>query len=93
VDCTVEVVDLQGVKHEVDVQAESLFEAAARGVAALKRCSFPVEVKSPMELLVRVRAPETRHFLQFGKVEAWLASSGAPREQALKGKLRELLQP
>ena len=67
-----------------EVPAESLFEAAARGVAALKRCSSPVEVKSPMELLVRVRAPETRHFLQCGKVEAWLASSGAPREQALE---------
>jgi hypothetical protein len=34
--CTVSVRDLEGVTHTVQVQGESLFEAAARGVAAFR---------------------------------------------------------
>jgi hypothetical protein len=30
--------------------------------------------------------------VQWGKIEAWLQSAGKPNEQALKGRLRELLR-
>ena len=34
--CTVTFVDLSGIRHSVDVQAESVYEAASLGLAALK---------------------------------------------------------
>jgi hypothetical protein len=43
-------------------------------------------------LTVTVKAPATSHEVHWGKVETWLQSAGKPNEQALKGRLRELLR-
>ena len=39
----------------------------------------------------RDKAPATSHEVQWGKIETWLQSAGKPNEQAMRGRLRELL--
>jgi hypothetical protein len=92
--CLVTVVDASGMRHSVQVQAESLYEAAARGLAALRSGGWvPQSQLSKSRLEVLVSEPAKRHTIQLGRFEAWLTSSGAvgPKEFAKKQKIRELL--
>lgn len=42
--CRVSLTDLDGVKHQVEVEAESLYEAAALGLKALKNGSWVADI-------------------------------------------------
>ena len=59
--CTVSDTDAEGMTDAVDVQAESLFEAACLALHAA-RSSPHAGVLGPVTALeIRVRQPETRH--------------------------------
>lgn len=72
--------------------ASSLSPTATLAMAAFRRGGFPENAPGPAtRLSVSVRAPATSHEVQWSKIEAWLQSAGKPNEQAIKGRLRELL--
>ena len=85
--------DVEGIEHSVEVTAESLFEAAALGMHALKRSGFSSGPGSAAELAVTVRSPATTHKLPVSRLLAWLESNSvSPKEQVKKKRLLDLLR-
>jgi hypothetical protein len=91
--CRVSFEDGAGVTHTVSVAASSLYEAAALGVAEFKRCGFALAAVGPgTRLKISVELPATVHELSVSRLQSWLDSSAkTPREQAVKVRLRQLL--
>jgi hypothetical protein len=91
--CRVAFTDSEGVSHDVEVVASSLYEAAALAVAEFRRCGFADAAPgSAARLTVSVEAPSTTHELTVRELSSWLDGGGkSPSEQALKVRLREVL--
>ena len=91
--CLVSFTDTNGIRHAVEVAASTLYEAATLAMAEFRRCGFLENAPGPAtHLTVTVKTPSTSHEVQWGKIETWLQSAAKPNEQALKGRLRELLR-
>ena len=89
--CTVCYQDIEGVRHSVEVTAESLYEAAVLGMNTLHVANWHNAPNLTIE--VRVKAPEVTHTISNAVLAAWLARNGkSPREQALKTRLKELMR-
>ena len=93
--CVVKFADSLGIEHAVKVEAESLFEAAIRGIHRLDLdSSFWTEedVLDRMCVKVEVHEEPTTHTVMIEKLKRWIKSQGRhPREQAKKEELRKLL--
>jgi len=92
--CRVTCRDIEGVEHTVEVTAESLYEAVARGLAALRDADWAGDIgHGQTTITVVVKQPEVEHKVRMRDFEAWLDSNGrSPAEMALKSQLRELLR-
>ena len=87
--CIVSFVDLDGVRHSVELLAEGLYEAAALGLSAFKKLDFQPGGLTNLE--VEVRSSIT-HTLTVQKVHQWLERSvRTPKEAVLKERLRALI--
>ena len=91
--CVVKFVDSFGVEHSAKVEAESLFEAAVRGLWRLDSSFWTEEdMFSRMDVTVEVHEEPTTHTVRIEKLKHWLKSHGRhPREEARKEELRKLL--
>ena len=88
-DCIVSFVDLDGVRHSVEVQAEGLYEAAVVGLATFKKHDFQPSALTHLE--VEVRSTIT-HTVTVKKVQDWLKRGvRTPKEAVLKERLRAML--
>lgn len=89
--CIVSFLDLSGIRHAVEVQADSVYEAAA---AALE--NFRAHDCSPgmtTQLEVQVRSAVT-HTIAVTKLKAWAElGGGSPRDVILKKKIKTLVAP
>lgn len=75
----------------VEVEAESLYEAAALGIRAFRR--HGCEPRGLAKLDVEMRSSVT-HSLTVKRLEEWLGGAGrSPREAVLKERLREMVKP
>ncbi len=86
--CIVSFVDLDGVRHTVEVQADGLYEAAVLGLAAFKKHEyFPGGLtKLEVEVLTSIT-----HTVTVKKVEEWLGRSvRTPKDAVLKERLRAM---
>ena len=86
--------DVNGFEHSTEVAATSLYEASVLGLRQFRTAGFAPDIGpgANTRLKVTLRAEETSHELSVQGVEQWLQSIGkSPREQALKYRLRELL--
>ena len=87
--CTVSYVDLDGVRHSVEVQADGLYEAALLGLHAFRKLQF--EPGAMTQLEVEVRSSIT-HTLTVKAANTWLQRAvRSPKEAVLKERLRGLL--
>jgi len=88
--CTVSFCDETGVRHEVDVIAESVYEAALLGVKAIRQnSSADPEPLAPID--VQVKLPTVQQTVAMKQVREWLSgTSRHPSERALKERLRLL---
>jgi hypothetical protein len=87
--CIVSFVDLGGLRHSVEVQAEGLFEAAVLGLAAFKKHDYMPGGLT--QLQVEVLSAIT-HTVTVKKVQEWLERGvRTPKEAVLKERLRTLL--
>ncbi len=87
--CIVSFLDTDGLRHAVEVEAESLYEAAALAVRTFRQhdCS-PGELS---ELEVEIRSSIT-HTVTLKKIHSWLqAGARTPKEAVIKDRLRALL--
>jgi hypothetical protein len=90
--CSVSFADRRGIRHAVDVEAESLYEAAVLAVQRFREDPWLEPVVSSTVLDIDVRAPSTRHSISFQQLERWLAGAPAsPNEAMKKAKLKLIL--
>jgi len=87
--CVVSFVDLDGVRHSVEIQADGLYEAAILGLHGFRK--HELNPAALTELSVEVRSSVT-HTLTVKKVHDWLRRGvRTPKEAVLKERLRELM--
>jgi len=91
--CVVKYVDSFGIEQAAKVEAESLFEAAVRGLYKLDSSFWTEEdVFDRWGITVEVHEEPTRHTVRIEKLKQWIKSRGRhPHEEAKKEELRKLL--
>ena len=89
--CIVSFLDLDGVRHSIEVQADGLYEAAVLGLAAFKKHDLELNPHGLAELQVEVRSSIT-HTVPVRKVYEWLERGvRTPKDAVLKERLRNVL--
>lgn len=87
--CVVSFVDNDGIRHTVEVEAESLFEAAALALRTFKLHSCEPGLITKLE--VEIRSVVT-HTVTPKRLHQWLEGGAkSPKEAMIKEHLRELL--
>ena len=84
--CRVTARGLDGVAHSVDVQASTLFAAAATALSLFRKQGWADGALTPNAILrVEVQLPSTVHDVPLKAVEQWVRSpSTSPKEFAAK---------
>jgi hypothetical protein len=92
--CRVTIEDLNGIAHTVTVEADSVYLAAARGLAELRRHGWVGEIAAGINV-IQVSIHENRevaHAVSFRKLVDWTArTAGGPAEVTRRRTVRELL--
>jgi len=90
--CVVSFADVRGIRHSVEVEAESLYEAAVQGIRRLNQDPWIERIGPGTMLQVEVREPSATHSITVEQVERWLAGvTKNPTEATKKAKLKLLL--
>ena len=90
--CTVSFTGPSGIRHSVDVSADSLYEAAVVGLSLLKQGDWVDPVAPGVQLEVRVRHPATTHSVSIAQLRRWVDGVAvSPDETLKKRKLKALL--
>ncbi len=87
--CTVSYLDTEGIRHSVEVEAATLYEAAVLAAKTFKQ--HHCEPGDLSKLDVEIRSSVT-HTVTLKKVRQWLnGGAKTPKEAILKERLREML--
>jgi hypothetical protein len=87
--CIVSFLDLDGVRHSVEVQADGLYEASVLGLHAFRKHDLAPGGLTQLEVEV---LSSVKHTLSVTKVREWLQRGvRTPKEAVLKERLRALL--
>ena len=90
--CTVGFKAATGVSHAVEVEVETLLEAAVLGLARLKKDEWLEGLGPNTRLDIQVRLPATHHSLTVAQVQRWLnGTTSSPAETLKRSRLRYLL--
>lgn len=90
--CSVILTDIRGVRHSVDVTAESVFEAAALALAAMRRSAWLDTPGRASRLEIAVYEPVVKHTLTVEQVERWLdGATSSPNEKVKKDRLKGMM--
>jgi hypothetical protein len=90
--CTVNFVGPSGVRHAVEVTAESLYEAAILGVALLRKDGWADVIAPGTQIEIQVRAPATTHCVTVAQLRRWCEGVAVnPEETLRRRRLREML--
>jgi len=88
--CIVSYLDLSGIRHQVEVEAGSMYEAAALAVRAFRDHDCEPGPLSQLEIEIRT---SVTHTLTVKKLREWLEGGAkTPRDVVIKDRLRELMQ-
>ncbi len=91
--CRVTLRNPDGVEHRVEVSAGSLMEAAALGLAALKREGWVEGPGRAATLEIAVIEPVVKHTISVERVLKWLDGvTTSPSELVKREKLKSLLR-
>jgi hypothetical protein len=87
--CIVSFVDPDGLRHSVEVQAESLYEAGAMAIRTFRQHNCAPGLITKLD--VEIRSSVT-HTVTPQRIQEWLdAGPRSPREFVLKERLKQLL--
>src|SRR5436309_2088811 len=91
--CHVMIQDLEGVTHAVDVMAESLYEAVAQGLAALRGREWIAGFQQQGVIRVSVSDVRVEHQVKLSDFTQSLEKPGAksPRELIQRQRARSIL--
>jgi len=88
--CIVSYLDTEGLRHTVEVEAESLYEAAVRAMRTFREHRCEPGLMNRLE--VEIRSYVT-HTVTPKKVHEWLnGGARSPKEAVTKERLREILE-
>ena len=88
--CVVSFVDTEGIRHTVEVEAESLFEAAALAMRTFKQ--HDCEPGPITKLEVEIRSAVT-HTVTPKRIQQWLnGGAKTPKEAVMKDRLRDMFR-
>jgi hypothetical protein len=84
--CRVSIKDVEGITHSVEIQAATLFEAAAEAVRVFGQQGWAAAALTPQAVLrIEVRLPTVVHDVPFAALQRWLRSpSASPKEKLTK---------
>lgn len=91
--CKVSITDFEHVTHSVFVDAESLFEAVALGLARIRRFEWSAGLPQGLtKIHVEVCETVARHTVVYQDFEKWLQRPGVtPKERTTIAKAREAM--
>ena len=91
--CRVSIQDLEGITHTVEVTAESLYEAVAQGLAALRGREWIAGLQQQSMVKVSVADVRVEHQVRLADFTQWLEKPGAksPRELVQRKRARSIL--
>jgi hypothetical protein len=90
--CSVTASDARGIRHTVEVTAESLFEAAALALTAFRNDGWTDPIGPATKLDVEIRQPVVRHSVSVLQIERWIqGATSSPNERVKKDRLARLL--
>jgi len=90
--CRVLFKDTEGVVHSVEVQADTMYEAACLGLKALKRSEWIDVIGPGTRITVQVMEPPVEHFVLYAQLQRWLdGGAKSPAEGVMKKRLKEML--
>jgi hypothetical protein len=90
--CAVSVTGPSGIRHRVDVTAESVYEAAVLGVHLLKQGEWVEPIATGTAIEIEVMHPSTKHTVTVAQLRRWVDGTAAsPDETLKKRRLRGLL--
>ena len=91
--CTVVFHDLNDTAHQLDVTAETLYEAVAQALAMVRGHDWVGDIgRGLTEVTVKVRNPEVTHIVKIQDFENWLnRGCKSPADLVLKTRLRQML--
>jgi len=90
--CRVSFKDVDGVGHAVEVQAETMYEAAVLGLKALKRSDWIEMIGPSTRIVIQVHEPPVEHFMMFGQLTRWLdGGTTNPADLVKKKRLKGIL--
>jgi len=80
-----------GITHCVDVEAETLYEAAGLGLARLKKDGWIEGLGQSSRLEIEVREPSTVHSLTEQQLHRWIDSvTTSPAEVLRRARVKQL---
>ena len=84
--CSVSFVGPTGVRHSVEVTAETLYEAAAAALMLMRKDEWgePIAPGTPIE--IQVREPPTTHTVTLAQVRRWCDGVAVSPDEVLKRK-------
>lgn len=90
--CVVSFSDTSGIRHRVEVTAETLFEAAAMGLKLLREHGWASPIGPATRLEVRVSHPTITHEVTVQQLQRWSESSAvSPDERVRKDRVKTML--
>ena len=90
--CTVSFAGPTGIRHAVEVTADSLYEAAVLGLNVMKKHDWIDQIAPGTELQVQVKEPPVTHSVSVQQLKRWVDGIAAsPDELLRKNKLKALL--
>jgi hypothetical protein len=90
--CTVSFLSATGISHSVEVDAETLYEAAGLGLARLKRDGWIEGLGPGSRLTIEVREPSTVHSLTVTQVQRWIdGMTSSPADVLRRARVKQQL--
>ena len=90
--CFVSFKSATGVAHSVEVEAETLYEAAGLGLARLKKDGWVEGLGPGTKLEIAVREPSTQYTLTVQQLQRWVNSvTTSPAEVLRRARVKQLL--
>ena len=90
--CRVSYKDLEGVRHTVEVTAESVYEASVLALSALSKHDWVENVGPGTKLEIQIVEPNVTHMLLVAQLKSWLEQPARnPADVIKKKKLKAML--
>lgn len=91
--CRVSVTDLEGIEHTARVTADTLYEAVARGLKAIKSSAWAAEIPEGITTITVCAAqPDVEHHVKIAAFKSWVnRPGGTPADKMARLRIREIL--